>query len=418
MTITGVSDPKQRVGLPPSWYRYYAGYSPQFVADTLDALSIRSGALLDPWMGAGTTLAVGAERRLRVTGVDLNPAMVVITKARMIATDTTTSLDPLARELVQSLGEPTRDERDPLTQWFSTDSAMKVRALCNRIDEALVEPGQDSLERVDSMSSLAAFYHVAVFASVKDALRTFQSKNPTWTKRAKVGAGILEWSRDEIAQTFLRQVGTMAKLAAANAIDVRAHDESTILRGDSRALPLKAKSQDVTITSPPYCTRLDYVVGHLPEIACLGLSASSVQELRHAMIGTPTMQHASRHAVIGAVAQEFIATVESHPAYASKNYYAPNFRQYFEGMGESLSSIDRVMKPGGSVVLVVQDSRYKDVHLDLAGAMEDVGRAVGWSLVGRKDFVAARSIASMNSKTSDETRRAKPVESVLHFSVS
>jgi hypothetical protein len=74
-----------------------------------------------------------------------------------------------------------------------------------------------------------------------------------------------------------------------------------------------------------------------------------------------------------------------------------------------------VVKPGAPVVIVVQDSRYKDIHLDLAAALTDIGTSLGWRLSGRKDFRAIRSIAHLNPKTSEANRAIKPTESVLLY---
>ncbi|WP_133806012.1 hypothetical protein [Kribbella caucasensis] len=414
--IDRVRDPKQTGGRDRAWYRYYAGYSPAFVSDALDVLGLPEGyALLDPWMGAGTTLEVGAGRGLRVTGTDLNPAMIVISKGRMVGRNSSSSLEPLARELLIDLKPASRRTFDPLSQWFTNGTAGRLRSLCNRIDEVLVTPGLSAMQRVDSMSSIAAFYYVAMFMLVKDCTRTFQSKNPTWTKRRELGAGQISLTAKEISRLFLNIVESLVRLIEARSLESAPEHSVDSLRADTRTLPLEDNSHDAVITSPPYCTRLDYIVGHLLELSCLNISAESIRSLRDAMIGTPTMGMKIESQTLGENVDRFLHAVASHPSYASVGYYEPNFRRYFEGMSHSLAEIDRVVKPGASVVLVVQDSRYKDIHLDLAAALTDIGTSLGWRLSGRKDFRAVRSIAHLNPKTSEANRAIKPTESVLLY---
>lgn len=44
------------------------------------------------------------------------------------------------------------------------------------------------------------------------------------------------------------------------------------------------------ITSPPYCTRIDYAIATVLELAILGFSSENyLTELRNKMIGTPTI---------------------------------------------------------------------------------------------------------------------------------
>jgi DNA modification methylase len=74
-------------GSDPSrdFYKYYAGYSEAFVADALAALELDpKSIILDPWNGAGTTTSLASQLGHYACGVDLNPALVVIARARSI----------------------------------------------------------------------------------------------------------------------------------------------------------------------------------------------------------------------------------------------------------------------------------------------------------------------------------------------
>src|SRR5258708_37001369 len=66
-----------------SWYNYYAGFSRGFVEDALNQLGLNTGAvLLDPWLGGGTTAEVATATGLQFRGFDLNPSMLLVSKAR------------------------------------------------------------------------------------------------------------------------------------------------------------------------------------------------------------------------------------------------------------------------------------------------------------------------------------------------
>jgi hypothetical protein len=74
------------------WYRYYAGYADAFVADVVGRLPESTGVLLDPWNGAGTSTSVAAAHGIDAQGFDINPAAVVISKARLLQCDVASSL--------------------------------------------------------------------------------------------------------------------------------------------------------------------------------------------------------------------------------------------------------------------------------------------------------------------------------------
>lgn len=402
----------------PKWYRYYAGFDPGFVSDVCDAFDVEEGAsVLDPWMGSGTTLGVAATRGVGVAGIDLNPAMVVVAKGRLLATDTLTSLEPLGVEILSGAHAAEFSQaNDPLRHWLSADSAMWVRGLAQQIRRVLTTTSSWPCD-VNELSSLASFYFVALFEAVTQAVRSYGSRNPTWIKRANSYDGAVEMSRDQLAQSFAGSVRRLAVyLRSARNISPETHDAASLGTGDSRAMPFKDDSFDAIVTSPPYLTRLDYVIGHAPELAILGYDGDDIRLLRDAMIGTPTRKDEVQGDVnLGASVEMLLDRVRLHDSYAAKSYYEPNFRQYFLGMAKSFDEIDRVGKPGASVLLVVQDSRFKDIHLDLAAALTNMGEARGWRPGPRKDFVNVRSMAQLNKSAHPLARSTKPIESAISF---
>src|SRR5690625_690814 len=57
----------------------------------------------------------------------------------------------------------------------------------------------------------------------------------------------------------------------------------------SHNLPLQSQSIDSVITSPPYCTRIDYPIMTRLELALLHIVDEEFEQLRRQMIGAPLM---------------------------------------------------------------------------------------------------------------------------------
>ena len=57
--------------------------------------------VVDPWNGAGTTTAAAAAFGLTAMGYDINPAAVVIGRARLLGSDVANSLVPIAVEICE-----------------------------------------------------------------------------------------------------------------------------------------------------------------------------------------------------------------------------------------------------------------------------------------------------------------------------
>lgn len=405
----------------PRWYRYYAGFAPEFVSDICDVFGVEEGSrALDPWMGSGTTLSVAATRGATVAGVDLNPAMLAVAKGRLLALDTLSSLDPLGADISRTWdAERTELPKEPLRHWFDDETAQLLRGLASRIHRVLADDENALPYRVEKLSSLACFYLVALFDTVTTAVRSYGSRNPTWIKRSEDYDGTVALSCAQIRESFGASVKRLsAYLRNSRSISTEVHDRAVISRADSRSLPFEGASFDAVISSPPYLTRLDYVMGHAPELAILGYDGTDIRDLRDSMIGTPTRKDDAESGVaLGAVTDALLSSVRDHGSYAARSYYEPNFRQYFVGMAASFTEIQRVSKSGAHVVLVVQDSRFKDIHIDLAGALTDMGEAMGWEAGPRKDFVNVRSMAQLNKNAHHVARTTKPTESVISFSL-
>lgn len=418
--LSAVRSPKLTGGSSMMWYRYYAGFSPDFVKDVGTALGVAEGTrVLDPWMGSGTTLTAAAARHAIVAGLDLNPAMAVIAKGRLVAVDTENSVEPLllhiSRHYKQAADVQTADI---LSCWFDLKSVAVLRGLIARIDEVLVSATAGPVAKASEMSSIAAFCYVAAFRAVSMSLKGYGSRNPTWIKKSKPGEGVISLSRADLRDQF-EQAGRhlAAYLRYRKQIPVQVRDDCRVEVGDSRSQPFADNSFDAVITSPPYLTRLDYVVGHLPELAVLGLSNEDISHLRERMIGTPKITtEFSPPVKLSPTSQCVVKAIEDHDSYASASYYAKNVRQYFVGMAASLNELHRVTRPGGLAALVVQDSHFKDVHIDLAAALTDQAAHIGWKPLGRKDFTSVRSIAQLNTRAHEKARTTKPIESLILLS--
>jgi hypothetical protein len=372
-----------------NWYRYYAGYSTQFARDVLTHLDLPLGAtVLDPWNGSGTTTATASEAGFRAIGYDANPALVVVALARQLDAGVAKSLVPLTADLLNHAREEAVEETsDPLTTWFDIGTAGRLRGLERAIQRTQVADGHVlplADVGVDRLSTLAAFFYVALFEVSRSLVRAFRTSNPTWVKTAAPGVDPVSRSWDELEAAFRDAVTHLTPRRRAAAPDL----SHAIEVGNSTKLPAEGDTVDATLTSPPYCTRIDYVRATLPELAVLGYTAERVTALRRAMVGTPTMWELapSAQAAWGERVNDLLTKIGDHPSKASAGYYLKYFTQYFDAMWRSLGEISRVSRATAPAVLVVQDSYYKELQVDLATILTEMLAARGWRSVEQVAF--------------------------------
>lgn len=406
--------------------QYYAGYNAAFVEDVIEYLELADDAtVLDPWNGAGTTTSVASSMGLSAVGFDVNPVLVLIGKSKLLGFDAVESLGPLTADILgkardrHDVAFGDGSEPDPLRHWFTAGTSEYIRRIEQSIQSLLVRPGargdMSTAEMLNATSLLGASFYVVLFETVRSFLVDFMTTNPTWVKQNDVGR--LSIAKDRIDSRFRATEAKQHRhLAQLRLEDPNQRDVKAAVRlGDSTSLTLGDASVDACITSPPYCTRLDYAVLTRPELAVLGLHDAIVRTLRDASIGTPTITAIELEPSDewGPYLNTFVNRVTNHTSKASKSYYRRFYLQYFANMTASLRELRRVIVHGGECALVVQDSYYKDVHLDLAKGIAEMAGRVGWAGSSRQDFKVTRTIAQINTGSRQYRNDFKAVESLV-----
>jgi hypothetical protein len=266
------------------------------------------------------------------------------------------------------------------------------------------------------VSSIAAFFYVAMFRVIRSLLVPFRSANPTWLKLPATSERVTV-REDRLHQKIREQINAMTAHLLGPSPNFTKLRPSVIEKARSAELPIEDASVDAVISSPPYCTRIDYVKKTLPELALLGANSIQIKHLRDQMIGTPTIQETAtvQAPAWGATCLAIVDAIAQHDSYASKSYYYKTYLQYFSGLYESVREIDRVLKPRGSCILVVQDSYYKNIHIDLAKVLSEIGSGLDWRTVARADFPTTRTIVGLNTKAIENGNPKLATETVLAF---
>jgi DNA modification methylase len=68
------------------FFPYYAGFPEAFASSILRTSGLSSeSTVLDPWNGSGTTTYAASKLGIPTIGFDINPVMVVVGRARLLA---------------------------------------------------------------------------------------------------------------------------------------------------------------------------------------------------------------------------------------------------------------------------------------------------------------------------------------------
>ena len=390
-----------------SGYRYYAGYSRTFVRDIL-GLWPKHTLVLDPWNGSGTTTTVAAELGLACVGVDLNPAMVVVAKAGILRREDVSVIRQQAfglRELRSAMIP--LDRNDPLLEWLDRPSVARLRAL----QATLVGSTRLTSAAVADLGAVEAFWLTALFHTARRATKAWQSSNPTWIKSRR---------NTQPVKLFWRPMVNEICNAAESALAVGATDSATgqVILGSSNDLTSHGIKPDLVLGSPPYCTRIDYAVATRVELSVLGMSLAEQASLRRTLMGTTTVPSAftTLEGELGTTARRTLDAMAHHPSKASETYYWKWFAQYVTEYATSLAQVARITSRDGTIGLVVQNSYYKELHLDLAQITTEILAEHDWYPFHMYMFAPRRSLAHINPRAvAYRSETTKPQEQALFF---
>lgn len=406
-----------------SWYPYYAGFSMDFVASVLasEKTNNSDACIVDPWNGSGTTTSFAYENGFTAFGYDLNPVMVIAARACLLSSTEKSSIVPLSIEIVERAKEI--DEQihlnEPLNTWFKLAGSVNFRKLECSIQKILVHESKFQLlagnSAAENISSLAAFYYVAIFRTLREILNPFKTSNPTWIKIPE-NKNKLCPSLATISKIFLDEVKNMITQFP----DKRENKGNGVHVGigSSCRSSLANSIADFIVTSPPYCTRIDYAVATMPELTLLGYSPiDSLDDLRRQLIGTSTVPYTTPdiNEMWGGRCVKLLDDIFNHKSKASQTYYYKNHIQYFDSIYTSYSEIARILKTNGKCVLVVQDSYYKDIHNDLPNITIEMCESLGLLFERREDFTPGNNMAGINPNVRKYRNYAHATESVLFF---
>ncbi|MBI2378960.1 MAG: hypothetical protein HYV07_33505 [Deltaproteobacteria bacterium] len=364
-----------------TWHPYYAGYTEEFARGVLRVLG--GGVtltVLDPWNGSGTTTRVAHEMGHQAVGFDINPVANLVASAKIAHPDDALHVAGLARRFASAASVRVAST-DPLLTWMAPSVVGQYRAIEAAIltDLATTADGSVARPRSGGVPPLAAFMLLALIRAAREIASLHRGTNPTWTTP---GEGRRRRVRTLGKRWALRVAEMAQELAATRASGTASPWCGRISVADARDLPLADNHVDLVLTSPPYCTRIDYVVSSSFELAALGVArgSSEFEMLRLASMGTPLARKGPPPEIPDSWPTQIcslLTAIRSHPSKASRSYYYKTFWQYFADARASVSELHRVLRPGGLALFVVQTSYYKELCVDLPSLYVDLGEGLG-----------------------------------------
>ena len=366
------------------WMKYKEGFSQALVERLLDEFQPKN--VLDPFAGIGTAPIIAAGRGMKATGIEIMPVGVsvgdsIATAANGLSKD---EFQASADALVASLesGDDAPDEyafrHVRITQSAfppETEAAIaKARRFISTIED-------DAIRKLLDVACMTVLEDVSYTRKDGQYLRwDYRSGR---SLRARVDLGEIAAFNDALSQRLFEMTQDIDALKRE-----LGGGYPKLLTGSSLELlrTLPDAEFDMAITSPPYANRYDYTRTYALELAWLGYDQAGFSNLRQQMLSATVenkpklewlrsvyqdspglLDHAlGMYQERGAV-HETLDILKERASELGNRHVIRLIEGYCLEMAVIVAELGRVVRPGGTVIMVNDNVQYhgEEVPVDL-----------------------------------------------------
>ncbi len=383
------------------WRNIKEAFAPELVARALGESPIRVRRCLDPFGGSGTTGLACQFLGVYPVISEVNPYLADLIEAKLTPYR---SVDNLHRDIavildtvdgtslgVNGVGElfsgapKTFVEPGDKGRWiFNRDVAERIVAIRMAIDN-LDDPTHRRLLRVLLGGVLIEVSNVVVSGKGRRYRRQWLERSIPPEHVSELLIAAADRALDDI-ERFGRRA-------------VTAHE---VIRGDGRIELRNIQPCEIAVFSPPYPNSSDYTDVYNVELWALGYLDSSdanatlrtktlsshVQIARmfaHAPSGSPTLG-------------KTIGELNSKKDELWDQKIPAMIGAYFAELCEILDRLGEIVTAGGTVWIVVGDSRYGGIQIVVADVLHELAEARGWRVLAQEQLRAMRTSAQQGGQ--------------------
>ena len=365
------------------WMKYKEGFSSGLVERLIEDFQPRS--VLDPFSGIGTTPLIAAGRGLQATGIEIIPVGVLTGNAIGHAAN---GLRPEAfREAAGDLLKRVQSGDAPSQEHAFRHVRITESAFPAETETELAK-AREFISAVDapSIQTMLDFACMSVLESVSYTRKDGQYLR--WDHRSgrQLRGRVHKGPILPFPFALETRLGEMAEdLPLLKQRYGRGRPEFISGSSLERLRLLPDSSFDMVITSPPYANRYDYTRTYALELAWLGYDQDAFSALRQSMLSATVENRPKRELLrkeygesplIGAAfgmyeeqaaVHEVLAILREHMSELSNPHVVRLIEGYFLEMAVIIAELGRIVRPGGTVVMVNDNVQYhgEEVPVDL-----------------------------------------------------
>ena len=365
------------------WMKYKEGFYGALVGEFLDDFKPRS--ILDPFAGIGTAPLVAAGRGLQATGIEIMPFGVLT--GQVIAYAANGLRKEVFGDAAASLIEEVQSGNGVQESFRFPHVRITEAAFPLETEEGLARARSfiDEVKDAD-VRAMLDFLCMSVLESVSYTRKDGQYLRWDYRSgrrlRSRVNKGQILPLAEAIRTRASEILEDMESLK-----DSYGGGSVKLITGSSleRLRRLPSASYDMVITSPPYANRYDYTRTYALELAWLGYGQDAFVVMRQSMLSATVENRSKRDWLQEAYGDsELVRTAfETYKSQGAIHEILSILRQrskelgnphvirllegYFLEMAVVIAELGRIVKPGGSVIMINDNVQYhgEEVSVDL-----------------------------------------------------
>lgn len=379
------------------WFHFKEAFSPAFVTAAIDSLGYRPKHIVDPFGGSGTTAITSQLLAINATTVEVNPFLADVIKSK-VSHLSAEALRSRAADFQARLARtrsnlarlnhlpPTFIETEDKQRWiFPLQVAKRLSQYLTCID---------AIEDAD----IQRFFKVVLGAVLIDCSNVYVNGKGRRYRSA--------WQDNQPTPEMLDEMfGTQFNTVFDDVLRFEGRPRSRIevVHGDARtALAQVTQPADLIVFSPPYPNSFDYTDIYNVELWVLGYIGCSEDNLRlrrdtlrsHVQIhrAYEMPQHSS------ACLDATLAALNQQRERLWNNNIPAMVGAYFRDIEMVLAQCHRLLAKKGKVMMVVGDSRYANVRIEVAVIIAEIAKSIGFGSVATREVRQMRSSAQQGGR--------------------
>ncbi|MDQ2713666.1 MAG: XcyI family restriction endonuclease [Chloroflexota bacterium] len=391
-----------------SWFKYKEGFSEALVNYILRRFEL--GVLLDPFSGAGAALFAASALGWQSKGIELLPVGVYATKARFIAERVnayefrSTIIRLLQMDFAEYYNEQYAFKHIAITNGaFPEGEEKQLIGYISYCHEAI---GNEDIRTLLLFSAFCILEEISFTRKDGQYLR--------WDYRSGRSQGNVLFNKGCIRpfrEAIEEKLGQIAADLEGRCMQQSLFEETTpqvahvlpeLYEGSCLEIipKIEQDSIDIVFTSPPYANRYDYTRTYALELVCLGRNDEQVKHLRQEMLSCTVENKDKRDRlesfyrelgreveldVINAAfqgqkaLQEVLTILDLYQVEGKLNNpgIATLVRNYFYELCFVIYELSRVLKPGGTIIMVNDNVRYAGEEVPVDLILSDIAESFG-----------------------------------------